>query len=107
MNTGDWISAGQNIVQGAAILVGGAWAYYKFVRGRTLHRRAELEVDASLITRRPPSLRTRTTMRNTGAADIPLRAKVLRVATFIPNDVQANGRPNWREICTSPVFTDH
>jgi hypothetical protein len=107
MNAGDWIGAAQNAIQGAAILVGGAWAYFKFVNGRTLHRRAELNVDASLLSH-GGAVRARATMRNTGAAKIPLRLKIVQVETFEPNDVDEHGRPTWRQIAkNTPIFDDH
>lgn len=107
MNAGDWIGAAQNAIQGAAIVVGGAWAYFKFVKGRTLHRRAELDVDASLLAY-GLSIRAKATMRNTGAAKIPLRLKIVQVETFEPGDVDEHGRPAWREIAKkTPLFSDH
>jgi hypothetical protein len=109
MNTGDWISAVQNAVQAAAIIVGGMWAYWKFVRGRTFHRRAELEVDASLLSSRTPRVvRAKVTLRNTGAADIPVRAAVLRIFAFAPSYADAdNEETGWRRIGTTGVFQDH
>jgi hypothetical protein len=109
MSTGDWISAAENIVQAAAIVVGGIWAYWKFVRGRTFHRRAELDVDASLIVAEPPRVvRARLTMENTGASDIPFRAKVVRVFAFAPGETDPKTREkNWRLIGTTGVFKAH
>ena len=37
------------VVQILAIVVAGAWAYYKFVRGRTFKPRAELDLDAHIL----------------------------------------------------------
>lgn len=37
-----------NIVTSAAIVIGGVWAYFKFVRGRTFANRGELSVSASI-----------------------------------------------------------
>jgi hypothetical protein len=37
------------IVQIVAIVVGGSWAYYKFVRGRTFKPRAEVDIAASIV----------------------------------------------------------
>jgi hypothetical protein len=49
VSVGNWLSYLLNALQAVAIVVGGFFAYYKFVRGRTFHRRAELSVDAELI----------------------------------------------------------
>ena len=107
MDLGDWIGAVASAVQVAAILVAGIWAYYKFVRGRTFHRRAEIDTTPSLLGDSPPSVRVKASLRNTGAADIPLRAKTIRVSTFERTAVDDKNRPNWHEIAHGSVFTDH
>lgn len=107
MTTGDWTSAVLNLVQIAAIILGTIWAYYKFVRGRTFHRRAELTIAGSLLESETPTVRAHASMKNTGGSVIPLRAKVLRVTTFSPGDLDTKGRPEWREIAHAPVFQDH
>jgi hypothetical protein len=108
MNIGDWTSAVQNTVQVAAILIGGAWAYYKFIRGRTFHRRAELAITASLVpTGAAPAIRAQASMTNTGGADIPLRVKIIRVAAFDRKDLDDAEPPNWVEVATAAVFEAH
>ena len=107
MNTGDWIAAGLNVLQGVAIIAAGAFAYYKFIRGRTFHRRAELTAEADLLSAAPPALRVRATLKNTGGADIPLRAKIIQVDSFRQGDTDEKGRPEWREIAHGPAFKDH
>lgn len=37
-----------NIITSAAVLVGGIWAYFKFIKGRTFAHRAELDVSPTL-----------------------------------------------------------
>ena len=107
MNTGDWIAAGLHVIQAVAIVAAAVWAYYKFVRGRTFNRRAELDVNGSLIAAPSPAVRAKASMKNTGGAEIPIRAKVLRVATFTAGDVDSDGRAEWREVAHAPVFRDH
>jgi hypothetical protein len=108
MTTGDWIGAAQNAVQGFAILVGGAWAYWKFVRGRTFHRRAELTVDASLIASSPRVVRAKVTMRNTGASDIPMFAQAVEVYAFAPGEVDPETKePNWILVGATGAFRAH
>jgi hypothetical protein len=108
MNFGDWAGAAQNLVQIAAIVIGGAWAYYKFVRGRIFHRRAEVTLDASLLRLEASrAIRARAILENTGSADIPFLAQGLEVFSFRRGDVDDKGRPQWREVATVPVFEDH
>jgi hypothetical protein len=107
MTTGDWISAALDAAQTLAIFVGAAWAYFKFVRGRTFHRRAELSVDATLLkSAAAAALRVRTTFVNTGAADIPLRLKRVTASVF-EGEIDAKGRSVWRDVAKSPVFAAH
>jgi len=101
MSPGDWISAVQHIVEAFAVLIGGLWAYWKFVRGRTFHHRAELEVEPSLIVDVVPrAVRVNATMKNTGAADIPLRAAVVRLAAYTDSGA-------WKAVESVGVFADH
>jgi len=108
MNTGDWVDAALHAVQVAALLVGAAWAYYKFVRGRIFHRRAEVTLEASLLKLQSShAIRARATLKNTGSADIPFLAKGLKISSLREGDVNDKGHPQWREMVTVPVFADH
>jgi hypothetical protein len=108
MNFGDWVSAVQNAVQIAAIVIGAVWAYYKFFRGRTFHRRAEVRLDASLLAEASSqALLAHATLVNTGTADIPLRVKAVEVHSFKGGDVDKKGRPRWIDIAIAPIFQDH
>jgi hypothetical protein len=49
LNWGDVARGVAALVQIVAIVVGGGWAYYKFIRGRTFKPRAEIDLDASLV----------------------------------------------------------
>ncbi len=107
MTTGDWIGAGQNIVQAAAIIMGGVWAYYKFVKGRTFYRRAELTVNGTLVpTSDPATIRAQVTFQNTGASKIPLRAKIVRAAVY-EGEADEQGRAVWHEFGSAPLFAEH
>jgi hypothetical protein len=108
MSFGDWTGAVQNVVQVVAIVVGAGWAYYKFVRGRTFHRRAEVSLDASLLAAGATvAILARATLQNTGGADIPLRLKAVKVRAFRRGDIDDRGRPQWRDVVAAPVFDDH
>jgi hypothetical protein len=103
----DVLDAVQTIVQIAAVVVAGIWAYYKFVRGRTFARRAELEVAASLLeTDGASAVRIQPTLRNTGAAKIPLRAKVVYVYAVSREGWRA--RVDWGDrIASAALFANH
>jgi hypothetical protein len=77
MSVHDWIAAVKDVVQTLAIIGVAIWAYYKFFRGRTFARRAELAIEADLVVRSAEkrAVRVRVSFRNNGAIDIPLRTK--------------------------------
>lgn len=108
MSVGNWLSYSLNALQAVAIVVGGFFAYYKFVKGRTFHRRAELSVDAELIHgSEPKAVRAHVELEDTGASDIPLRLKTLGVSAYEGQEDQF-GNPVWREIAKYvPLFTAH
>ena len=56
-----WSNVGRNAVQILALLVGGGWAWLKFVRGRTFRRRGELTVEGG-----PARVRWRVRTRGQG-----------------------------------------
>jgi len=63
----------RNVAQILAIILGGSWAYLKFVRGRTFRRRGELEVTGRLYSfDDEPALVVKVTFKNTGLGRIIL-----------------------------------
>ena len=107
MTVGDWTGAAQNIVQTCAIIVGGVWAYYKFVKGRTFYRRAELTVNGTLLLASGSvAVRAQIMFQNTGAAKIPLRAKIVEASVY-RGDVDDKGRAVWHEFGNAPLFAEH
>ena len=70
----DWVDTAQgiaSIAQALAILVGGIWAYFKFFRGRTFARRAEVALEASVVSSGVEEfLKVAVNLRNTGASKI-------------------------------------
>ena len=72
-----WADGAAALVQATAIVVGGIWAYFKFVRGRTFAKRAELSVTPTLLPEEKPKLKVRATLRNAGLSKIPLRTQAV------------------------------
>jgi hypothetical protein len=108
MNFGDWAGAILDLVQIAAIVIGAIWAYYKFVKGRVWHRRAEPTVEATLISNaETPALRTRVTLENTGAADVPLRTSLLTIFSAVAGESDEHGEARWQQVARAHAFRDH
>jgi hypothetical protein len=74
-----WADGAASAAQALAIVVGGTWAYFKFLRGRTFARRAELSVTPTILPEQTPKLKVRATLRNAGLAKLPLRTQAVFV----------------------------
>jgi hypothetical protein len=108
MTTSDWISAATNVVQATAIVVGAAWAYLQFARGRTFARRAELSVEGDLLRAFDKvAIRARVILCNTGSSRITLRTKAVLVYAVAASDWTGQESPAWTKIRVEPVFAEH
>lgn len=98
-----------NIVTSSAVVVGGVWAYFKFVRGRTFANRAELSVSAS-FNGSPDQVYfcATVTLKNTGLSRLPLNnnMKVIRIFGAAASKSDA-GEVKWERISTLPVLDQH
>ena len=101
------------IVQSAAIIVGGSWAYAEYVRGRTFRPRARLAITASLGRKdTDPVLLVRVSMENQGLGRLPLEKDMSLVyVDDLPVSRWAPGATvHWDEskpIMVIPVFARH
>lgn len=109
----DWVKFTQaiaNAAQAVGIMVGGAWVYFKFLRGRTFAHRAEVDLEASLVHVGGKSLiKAKATLKNDGLSKVPLRKDFkwveMAASTAAPELLGAN--MDWEPIVSLDVFTDH
>jgi hypothetical protein len=73
----DWADGLASVAQALAIVVGGLWAYFKFLRGRTFASRAELGVAAARLPGDVPALKVTATLKNAGLSKLPLRTQAV------------------------------
>lgn len=73
----DWADGLASLAQALAIVVGGLWAYFKFLRGRTFASRAELAVAAAPLPGERPALKVTATLKNAGLSKLPLRTQAV------------------------------
>ena len=97
-------------VTALAVIVGGSWAYFKFVKGRTYRPRLEVnlfgqwrEVDGA------QRYHARITVRNIGASVVRLlqRGTGLRVNLLADDQPRPPGRAKWRKAGTFRIFLEH
>lgn len=74
-----WAGAVASLAQATAIVIGGIWAYFKFVRGRTFAKRVELTVTPTLLLQHTPKLKVTARLRNAGLSKLPLRTQAVFV----------------------------
>jgi hypothetical protein len=98
-----------NIVTSSAVVVGGVWAYFKFVRGRTFANRAELNVTANFDGSPDQVYFCATvTLKNTGLSRLPLNSdmKAIRIFGAAASEGDA-GEVKWERISTLPILDQH
>lgn len=102
------------IAQVAAVVVGGFFTYWKFIRGRTFRHRAELGLTAELWeSGDATALLVRISMHNTGLSKIPLLPKEksvmvnsLPLERWLVNNKEIYWGPNSGDL-SSDVFEGH
>jgi hypothetical protein len=89
-----------NVVQMLAIILGGTWAYLKFVRGRTFKPRGELKIDGALrIFDEDPALLVQTTFTNAGLSRILLPPnQAFLLVDWLPSGYWGPGAVVWEPV---------
>lgn len=108
-----WADIAQKTAATVAIFGTAGWAYFKFVRGRTFRRRAELTISGEV--RRGPGvvyLLTNSTAKNIGLSkfEVDHEKSGLRVMTHASGEADAVTEPRlaeWKPLSTWPVFEGH
>jgi hypothetical protein len=95
----------------AALLIGGVWTYYHFIRGRTYRLRLEPTVSGTMTSvRSGRRLIVTSRLKNVGLskATIQQAGSALRVLTgAIELGAAQIAAVDWTHIGTFPVFKDH
>ena len=103
-NWTDWADAVASLAQASAIVLGGLWAYFKFIRGRTFAHRLEVAVEASRIANAArPAIKVTASLKNVGLTKLPLRVARVTVFAIRPNDDDVEES----ELEKQRVFADH
>jgi hypothetical protein len=93
--------AASDIVTSSAVIIGGVWAYFKFIRGRTFARRGELEAYLSLEgSGRHLHFVVTVKFKNTGLSKIPLNHDMTFLQVF--GTTSRPGAAEWTEV--SPLI---
>jgi hypothetical protein len=97
-------------VTAVALIIGGVWAYFKFVKGRTYRPRLEVGLfgqwrsvdDKDLV-------QARITVKNIGASVVTLlqEGTGLRVSVLAPDQPKAPTSAIWERLKVFEILTDH
>jgi hypothetical protein len=99
-----------NIVTSAAVTIGGIWAYFKFIRGRTFARRAELNVSSTLKQNaKSMHLSVTVTLKNAGLSKLPLNEnmKAIRLFEMARDGDNYPAAVKWERVLTLPILRQH
>jgi hypothetical protein len=121
MSLSETAEAAADVAQVLAVLVGGTWAYVKFIRGRTFRRRGELCVTGTLMgDQANRAILVRLEFKNTGLSQIVFEKrsdKAVFVYELLPKDWPSGSGRNidWGEredhrdkhITSSLALRDH
>lgn len=102
----------QSIITSSAILIGGIWAYYKFVRGRVYKPRLELAVACKRYSQTNEIVRLHVTvvLKNVGLSkvNIDTESSGMRIYKVVGSDFIGEARePEWARIKTFNLFEKH
>jgi hypothetical protein len=99
------------IVPVLAILTGGYWAYYKYVKGRLFHSRIELQINGELkIIDSFPHLILKYQVKNIGLSKVDLdkEASGIRVMKYYPVDDSIEiESADWKSIGSFSILDKH
>jgi hypothetical protein len=97
-------------VTAAAVIIGGVWAYFKFVKGRTYRPRLEpgLSGEWRLVDGKR-LLQARITAKNIGASKFTLlqEGTGLRISVLAPDQSPAPALADWKRLTVFEVLREH
>jgi hypothetical protein len=110
----EWVEIAKGVAavaQVIAVVVGGTWAYFKFVRGRTFSKRLELAVEGVLIGRdNDYAVIVTASLRNPGLAVVALSetAKSTYLYGLAATDWLSDASVEWgTHLRVTPLFEEH
>jgi hypothetical protein len=97
-------------VTATALIIGGIWAYFKFVKGRTYRPRLEVGLSGQWrLVDGKHLLHARITVKNIGASKVTLlqRGTGLGLSVLAPNQPLAPASVSWKRLSVSEILGKH
>jgi hypothetical protein len=98
------------LIKSAAVVLGGIWTYLNYVRGRTFHRRLEVEISGSIVNL--PSVRAfsgQCRIKNIGLSHVRIlqRGTGVSVSTLsLRTSVEGQRQIHEEEFTVMPMFAE-
>jgi hypothetical protein len=99
-----------NFTTSGAVVIGGIWAYFKFIRGRTFSHRAELAVTPAIQRCNGwKYLHVTMALKNTGLSKLPISDDMKYIQLYgMANDGDDSASTvEWKWLLTKRVFDQH
>lgn len=98
----------KTIVETAAVIVGGIWAYYKFFRGRTFRPRLELEISGRASEAKGhTNVLISVQLKNVGLSKVAISQEGSAIRVFATDSTKTDGVAEWQRAITVGVFEKH
>lgn len=107
----DFFEIVTKIVGTLAVIIGGVWAYYKYIRGRLFHRRIELVINGEIVyVNSLPHLLLKYEIKNIGLSKLDLNkeSSAIKVMKYRPPDDSLEVESAyWEQIGAFSVLKNH
>jgi hypothetical protein len=98
----------KTIVETAAVIVGGIWAYYKFFRGRTFRPRLELAISGRASEAKGhTNVLIAVQLKNVGLSKVAISQEGSAIRVFASDPTKTDGVAEWQRAITVGVFEKH
>jgi len=109
----DWktlAETAQAAVTSVAVVLGGIWAYFKLIKGRTFTQRVKTEIDANwLATKGHPGLLVRLRLENIGGAKVRMQREGtgVQISHAAKEQEDAPAETRWQYFRVFDAFATH
>ncbi len=111
MNFPETVDIINKLVTTGAIITGGVWAYFNFIKGRIYRPRLQVEVSGSVILiEERMYIKVLAKLHNVGNSVVLLEQKGTGLRVFgeeCDNHAATIRNINWKHLATYPVFENH
>ncbi|MFE1665251.1 hypothetical protein [Microbacterium sp. P02] len=96
----------ESVVTTSALVIGGLFAYFRFIKGRVFAQRAVPSISGEWEATARPTLRVSVALHNVGASRLTLlpEGTGIRVHTIDPEQSLPPAEVRWRRIMTADAF---